>query len=45
MEEQEEITVTVTAPEEDEGFFAKLAGFFEDIVEFFKNLIAKIDIA
>lgn len=45
VEEQEEITVTVTAPEEDEGFFAKLAGFFEDIVKFFKNLIAKIDIA
>ncbi len=45
VEEQEEITITVTAPEEDEGFFAKLAGFFADIVEFFKNLIAKIDIA
>ena len=41
VEEQEEIIITVTNPDDD-GFFAKLMSYFADIVEFLKNLIAKI---
>ena len=42
VEEEDDFTITVVAPEEDLSFFERLAGLFENLVDFFKKLIASI---